>query len=81
MEERKYATECGGERHKHIKGINCDVQSCVYHDGKSECYAGEICVDLTMRNAPQIRFAQPSSLKNIKPSQSPLPLYPYLPFR
>lgn len=44
MEERKYATECGGERHKHIKGVICDVQNCVYHDGNSECYAGEICV-------------------------------------
>ena len=44
MEERKYATECGGERHKHIKGINCNVCNCVYHDGKTECYAGEICV-------------------------------------
>ena len=44
MEERKYATECGVERHKHIKGITCDVKNCVYHCGESECYAGEICV-------------------------------------
>ena len=44
MEERKYATECGSERHKHIKGITCDVKNCVYHCGESECYAGEICV-------------------------------------
>ena len=44
MEERKYEMNCGCERHKHIKGINCDVVNCVYHDGKSECYAGEISV-------------------------------------
>lgn len=44
MEDRKYTTECGGERHKHIKGITCDVRNCVYHSGESECYAGEICV-------------------------------------
>lgn len=44
MEERKYETCSGCERHKHIKGINCDVVNCVYHDGKSECYAGEISV-------------------------------------
>ena len=44
MEEKKYQTECGGERHKHIKGINCNVCSCVYHNGEHECYAGEICV-------------------------------------
>ncbi len=44
MEERKYETNCGCERHKHIKGINCNVENCVYHDGKNECYAGEICV-------------------------------------
>lgn len=44
MEENKYATECGKERHKHIKGINCDVKSCVYHSGNTECCAGEICV-------------------------------------
>jgi hypothetical protein len=44
MEENKYATDCGAERHKHIKGITCDVKSCVYHSGQSECYAGEICV-------------------------------------
>lgn len=44
MEERKYETECGCERHKHIKGINCNVKNCVYHDGATECYAGEISV-------------------------------------
>ena len=44
MEERKYETSCGGERHKYVKGINCSVENCVYHDGKTECYAGEICV-------------------------------------
>ena len=44
MEERKYETACGKERHKHIKGINCNVESCVYHEAENECYAGEICV-------------------------------------
>ena len=44
MEERKYETACGGERHKYVKGINCSVVNCVYHDGKTDCYAGEICV-------------------------------------
>ena len=29
---------------KHIKGIVCDVRNCAYHNGKSECYAGSICV-------------------------------------
>ncbi|MBQ8381242.1 MAG: DUF1540 domain-containing protein [Clostridia bacterium] len=44
MEERKYETDQGCERHKHIKGINCNVENCVYNDGKCECYAGEISV-------------------------------------
>ncbi len=44
MEEKKYSTECGGERNKCIKGITCDVKSCVYHGNKTDCYAGEICV-------------------------------------
>ena len=44
MEEKKYETCCGGERHKHIKGINCNVKNCVYNEQNNACYAGEICV-------------------------------------
>lgn len=28
----------------HIKGINCDVKNCAYHDGETRCTAGEITV-------------------------------------
>lgn len=31
----------------HIKGINCDVKNCAYHDGESYCTAGEITVGPT----------------------------------
>ena len=45
MEEKKYETECcGGSAKKAIKGIDCDVKNCVYHDGKNDCVAGKICV-------------------------------------
>ena len=44
MEEKKYSTECGAERNKYIKGITCDVKNCVYHNNKSDCCAGTICV-------------------------------------
>ena len=44
MEDRKYATECGKERNKRIKGVLCDVQNCVYHNGRTECYAEEISI-------------------------------------
>ena len=45
MEEKKYQTECGSDCKKQkIKGIDCDVQNCVYHDGVSDCCAGKICV-------------------------------------
>ncbi len=44
MEEKKYETKTGCERHKRIKGINCNVENCVYNEGKCECYAGEISV-------------------------------------
>lgn len=36
--------ECAKNEAKHIKGIVCDVKNCAYHSGKSECYAGSICV-------------------------------------
>ena len=29
---------------KHIKGINCSVRSCAYHDGESYCTAEHINV-------------------------------------
>ena len=32
------------ERNKRIKGVNCDVKHCVYHNGKSECYAEAISI-------------------------------------
>lgn len=43
-EENKYETECKCNTDKHIKGIRCDVCSCVYHNGQSQCCAGEIYV-------------------------------------
>ena len=46
MEEKKYENECCSktEGKKHIKGIDCDVKSCAYHDGVNDCYAGKISV-------------------------------------
>ena len=44
MEDNKHYTQCKCESQKRIEGIHCDVENCVYHDGKCECYAGEICV-------------------------------------
>ncbi len=32
------------ESDKPIKGVNCDVASCAYHCGVSECHAGRISV-------------------------------------
>ena len=29
---------------KHIKGINCSVKSCYYHDGETYCTADQIAV-------------------------------------
>ena len=29
---------------KHIKGINCDVKNCTYHDGECYCTAEQISV-------------------------------------
>ena len=43
MEEKKYETECCDSK-KHIKGILCNVKSCAYHDGNSDCFAGKISV-------------------------------------
>ena len=44
MEEKKYETNCECDTAKRIKGIMCDVKSCAYHNGKSECCAGCISV-------------------------------------
>ena len=44
LEEKKQKNECCHEGSKLIKGIVCDVRDCAYHDGKSDCYAGTICV-------------------------------------
>lgn len=44
VEEKKYKTDCGCERNKRIKGVNCDVKQCVYHNGRTECYAEEISI-------------------------------------
>ncbi len=46
MEEKKYETECKGCK-KPIKGVTCDVKSCVYNDGKSDCFAEKIYVGPT----------------------------------
>ena len=35
---------CGSGCGKHIKGINCAVKNCVYHDGESYCTAEHINV-------------------------------------
>ena len=42
--EKKYENDCKCDMNKHIDGIKCDVKNCVYHNGKSECYAGCISV-------------------------------------
>ena len=36
-----------GKCEKHIKGINCSVKNCVYHDGESYCTAENIHVGPT----------------------------------
>lgn len=43
MENGKQQNGCS-ENKKSIKGIVCNVEHCVYHDGKDECHAGSICV-------------------------------------
>ena len=40
-------TEKNGCCPKHIKGINCNVESCVYHDSHNCCTAKEISVGPT----------------------------------
>ena len=42
MMEQSKNTNCGDC--KHIKGINCAVKNCVYHDGESYCTAEHINV-------------------------------------
>ena len=42
MMEQSKNTNCGDC--KHIKGINCSVKNCAYHDGESYCTANAIAV-------------------------------------
>ena len=44
MEEKKYETGCCTDSKKRVKGVVCDVKSCAYHDGMSDCMAGKISV-------------------------------------
>ena len=45
MEEKKYETDCkSGCKSKPIKGIMCDVENCLYHEGTTSCCAGCISV-------------------------------------
>lgn len=37
MEENKRKCEC-------LRGVNCDVRNCVYHDGENKCTASGITV-------------------------------------
>ncbi len=39
-----YGKKSCGSDCKHIKGINCAVKNCVYHDGESYCTAEHINV-------------------------------------
>ena len=42
MEKHSTDTKCN--YNKHIKGVVCDVQNCVYHHGSCECCAEQISV-------------------------------------
>ena len=42
--EEKQKNDCKCDVSKHIKGINCDVKSCAYHSGETQCCAGSISV-------------------------------------
>ncbi len=46
MEEKKYENGCCQKSNtkKPIKGIDCDVKSCAYHDGVKDCCASKISV-------------------------------------
>ena len=35
---------CSADTSKHIKGITCDVANCAFHNGTSQCCAGNIYV-------------------------------------
>lgn len=39
-----YEDRRDNSRAKHIKGIKCDVNNCVYHDGSNYCTADQIAV-------------------------------------
>ncbi|MBQ2709445.1 MAG: DUF1540 domain-containing protein [Clostridia bacterium] len=43
---------------RHIDGISCDVQNCVYHDGDNYCTAKHVSIgNLTAASAAQTRCA------------------------
>lgn len=47
MEAAKYSPEINDDLRRapqHIRGIRCDVSSCVYHDGEKYCCAERINV-------------------------------------
>ena len=44
MDNNKHCTDGKCDYNKHLSGVVCDVQNCVYHHGKSDCCAKEICV-------------------------------------
>ena len=46
MDEKKYENDCCSKNaaKKHIKGIDCDVKSCAYHDGEDKCHAESVCI-------------------------------------
>ena len=43
MKEKKYETDCE-KCSTPIKGVNCDVKNCAYHNGTCDCMAGKIYV-------------------------------------
>ncbi len=50
MEKMNGTNGCHGadcDPRKHVKGVLCDVKSCAYHNGHSDCYAGCISVGPT----------------------------------
>jgi hypothetical protein len=44
MNNKKCSSDACNVTKDHIKGIKCDVKSCVYHDSDTHCTAGQIAV-------------------------------------
>ncbi len=44
MSEQTKNDFCGDGNCKHIRGINCDVQNCIHHNGDCYCTAESISV-------------------------------------